>query len=161
MNSPRKKRTTKKKKTEDKKPGKGRPTKYKEEFNEIAYKVCKNDGYQDSQLAELLNISEATLNNWKNEHPDFLESVKKGKAEFDDQAVTNALKKRALGFQRSVERASREGPIQCFEEVPPDTTACIFWLKNRQPEQWRDKQHIEQSGEINIRPVIRVGSKDD
>lgn len=36
------------------------------------------------------------------------------------------------------------------KEVVPDTTAQIFWLKNRKPAQWRDKQDIEHSGGISI-----------
>lgn len=34
------------------------------------------------------------------------------------------------------------------KEVEPDTTAQIFWLKNRKPDKWRDKQDVQISGEL-------------
>lgn len=138
----------------------GRPSAYKEEYDEQAYKLCKIEGYTDKDLAEFLGVCETTINAWKDKHPSFLKSIKKGKAEYDDQAVTNALRRRAMGFKRTVEKPTKLGIVEVLEEVPPDTTACIFWLKNRQPAKWRDKQEHEHSGEVKFTPVLSPHADD-
>lgn len=138
----------------------GRPKKHKEDYNEIAYKLCKFDGYTDAQLAEFFEVSEQTINNWKEKFPKFLESLKKGKEEYDDERVSNALRRRALGFKRAVEKPTKLGVVEVYEEVPPDTAACIFWLKNRQPRKWRDKQEHELSGNVKFKPVLAIAEDD-
>lgn len=85
------------------------------------------DGLTDKQIATNLNISEDTFYEYKKKYPEFSESLKKGK-EIVDYEVENALLKTAL-----------EG----------NTTAQIFWLKNRRPSKWREKQEVQHSGNIN------------
>ena len=102
-----------------------------------------------------MGISKATLYNYKREHLDILEALKRGK-EVVDIEVENALLKRALGYQykevKTEEYDTEDGPgkrvTTTVKEVVQDTTAQIFWLKNRKPEVWRDKQNVELSGEI-------------
>ena len=73
-----------------------------------------------------------------------------------DIEVENALLKRALGYEYIEERveSGKDGnkkfikTVQVTKHVPPDTTALIFWLKNRRPKNWRDKQQLEHSGSI-------------
>ena len=113
------------------------------------------DGLTDEQIAHNMGISKATLYNYKREHLDILEALKRGK-EVVDIEVENALLKRALGYQykevKTEEYDTEDGPgkrvTTTVKEVVPDTTAQIFWLKNRKPEVWRDKQNVELSGEI-------------
>lgn len=126
----------------------GRPTKYKEEYNEQAYNYCLL-GAIDEQLAIFFDISVTTLNTWKELHPDFLASIKKGK-EIADLEVTQSLKKRASGMRLKKQVVKDGGVIEIEDEIPPDTTAMIFWLKNRQPKIWRDKQDIEHSGKLEV-----------
>nr|DAR43520.1 MAG TPA: terminase small subunit [Caudoviricetes sp.] len=90
-----------------------------------------------------MGINPATLYDWKNKHPEISEALKKGK-EIVDIQVENALLKRALGYEYMEERveiSEKDGRkvIQTTKTVPPDTTAQIFWLKNRRPDKWRDK----------------------
>lgn len=114
------------------------------------------DGLTDKQIAHNIGITEQTLNNWKRSYPSLFESLKKGK-EVIDREVENALLKRALGYQYTETRTKMykvEGQevkevTETIKEVVPDTTAQIFWLKNRKPYEWRDKKNIEHSGEIN------------
>ena len=117
------------------------------------------DGLTDKQIASNLGISEDTFYKYKKEHSEFSESLKKGK-EVVDYEVENALLKRALGYEyieTTRERFWNEAKgihemkitKEVTKQVPPDTTAQIFWLKNRKPKEWRDKQQIEHSGEIN------------
>ncbi|MEZ2795613.1 terminase [Escherichia ruysiae] len=125
-----------------------RPTKYQEAYAEQARKLCLL-GYTDDELADFFEVSEATINNWKLEYPEFLESIKKGKAVADAE-VSDRLYQRAMGFVapdidiRVIENRIVETPLEKY--YPPDTTAAIFWLKNRQKDKWRDKVDHELTG---------------
>lgn len=94
----------------------GRPSAYCAAYAELALNYCLL-GATDAELGEFFGVSEQTVNAWKVKHPQFLESIKKGKCQAD-AAVARSLHDQAL-----------EG----------NTTAQIFWLKNRQPQKWRDK----------------------
>jgi hypothetical protein len=123
----------------------GRPTEYKELYDDQARKLCAR-GFSDKELGEFFNVSEQTINAWKHAHPRFLESIKSGKEEHDTGLVENALLKRALGYEhddvdiRVVNGALVKTPIK--KMYPPDTKALEFWLKNRNPGRWRDKQIV-------------------
>lgn len=127
----------------------GRPTDYREEYNEQARKLCLL-GHTDKELAEFFGICEATLNNWKIEHPEFLESLKKGK-EVADADVAQSLYHRAIGYSHEeddIRTVSTGGGSEIvitptIKHYPPDTAAAIIWLKNRQGKKWRDKQVFE------------------
>lgn len=125
----------------------GRPTKYKEEYNELAYKFCLL-GATDERLAEFFNVDVSTINNWKIDFPDFFESIKKGK-EVADAQVAQSLFKKATGYEHdAVKIFNDQGSpmiVDYVEKFAPDTTAAIFWLKNRQPALWRDKQEVDLS----------------
>ncbi|UXN34716.1 helix-turn-helix domain-containing protein [Avibacterium paragallinarum] len=128
--------------------GRGQPTKYKPEYVTQVEKLCLL-GATDKDIANFFEVSESTLNNWKNEYPEFLESIKKGKL-LADANVADSLYKRALGYEapdvdiRVIENKIVETPL--IKHYPPDPTSAIFWLKNRQPDKWRDKQIQEISG---------------
>ena len=124
----------------------GRPSAYKKEYTEQAYNYCLL-GATDKDLALFFSVSEQTINAWKNNHPEFLESLKRGK-EQADAVIASKLFHRAKGYEHpDIVTASFQGIITDVKKVtkyyPPDTTAAIFWLKNRQPDKWRDKQEIE------------------
>ena len=103
-----------------------RPTKYNSSMLINAQKFAKV-GMTDVQMALALGVSKATFNNWKKDYPEFLDSIKKAKTG-SDEAIVNSLHKRASGF-------THDGKY-----YPPDPVSMIFWLKNRQSEDWRDKQ---------------------
>lgn len=126
----------------------GRPSKYKEEYAEQAYNYCLL-GAIDEQLASFFDVSVTTINTWKETYPDFLASIKKGK-EVADLQVTESLKKRASGMKLKKQVVKDGGIIELEDEIPPDTAAMIFWLKNRQPKIWRDKQETEHSGRVEV-----------
>lgn len=140
----------------------GRPTKYKEEYAELAYKFSLL-GAIDVQLAQLLEISESTLNNWKHEYPEFLESIKRGK-EIADVEVVEALRKRAIGYsyEETKEEDSPMGVRRTVttKEVIPDTTAQIFWLRNRQPDKWSNNP-MPDSDDLVATPVQIVVNVQD
>lgn len=133
-------------KNEVKKKSRGRKSEYREEYAEQALKLCLL-GATDKEIAEFFSVSEQTLNSWKKKFPQFLESLKKGKA-VADANVASRLYSRAIGYDaRATKFATNEGKItdkvEYTEHYPPDTTAAIFWLKNRQPGKWRDKKEVE------------------
>lgn len=124
----------------------GRPTKYKPEFDAQAAKLCKL-GATDRELADFFEVRESTLNLWKTEHPSFSESLKRGKAESDER-VEQSLYRRALGYSHDAVKIlmTKDGDVyreEYVEHYPPDTVACIFWLKNRRPDLWRDKFDVD------------------
>lgn len=119
------------------------------------------DGLTDEQLAKNMGITTATLYEWKNRFPTISETLKKGK-EVIDYEVAGALLKRALGYKyKEITREQVRDPEtgeyklqitkEVTKEVAPDVTAQIFWLKNRKPKDWRDKQEIEHSGSVENR----------
>ena len=119
-----------------------RPTKYKPEYAEQAKKLCRL-GAKDTELANFFEVDEKTIGNWKNDYPEFLLSLKDGK-EAADAEVADRLFKRATGYEHKAVKITaspdgREHVTEYVERYPPDTTAAIFWLKNRRPDLWRDK----------------------
>lgn len=113
-------------------------------------------GATDEQIADFLQISVATLNRWKESEPRFLSALKKGK-ERADAAVAKSLYQRALGYKHKAvkifadPKTGAEKQVEYVEHYPPETVACIFWLKNRRPDLWRDVKAVEHSGSIEHR----------
>ena len=100
------------------------------------------DGLTDDQIAKNIGINRDTLYRWKKAHSGISDALKRGK-EVIDRQVENALLKRALGY--TYDEVTFEGGVEVKrvrKQVVPDTTAQIFWLKNRKPEEWRDKREI-------------------
>lgn len=130
----------------------GRPTAYKKEYAEQAYKLCLL-GAIDADMAGFFGVSEQTINAWKKQHSNFLESIKKGKEQADAE-VASKLFHRATGYEHPEDDIrALNGEIvitPTIKHYPPDTTAAIFWLKNRQPSTWREKQEIDHSGSVTV-----------
>ncbi|WP_255428613.1 helix-turn-helix domain-containing protein [Sporosarcina sp. resist] len=129
------------------------------------------DGLTDEQIAGNIGISRSTLNEWKKKYSDISDTLKRGK-EVVDRQVENALLKRALGYQYNevTQEKTWSDDLGIYEmsvtkivtkEVNPDTTAQIFWLKNRKPKEWRDKQDIEHSGSMDINNPLKDLSTED
>lgn len=124
----------------------GRPTAFKKEFIEQARKLCRL-GSTDEDLADFFKVSIRTISNWKSEHAEFLQALKGGKEEADDR-VERSLYQRAIGYTSDAVKifmpAGAKAPVYAKyrEHVAPDTTAAIFWLKNRRKEDWRDRHEL-------------------
>jgi len=127
----------------------GRPSKYDKAYNEQVIKLCKL-GATDKELANFFNVSESTLNLWKLKHKAFSESLNKGKLEAD-AIIADSLFNRAKGYEHMEDKIfnnnGEEMVVPTMKHYPPDTTACIFWLKNRQKDHWRDQREV--TGNIN------------
>lgn len=133
----------------------GRPSKYRDEFVEQARKLCLL-GAKDKELASFFEVSEQTLNTWKTEHPAFLESLKAGK-ELADATIADSLYQRAKGYSHPEDDIRVVGGAivitPTIKHYPPDSTALIFWLKNRRPDLWRDKREPEEGGQSLVKAV--------
>ena len=108
-------------------------------------------GLTDEQIAKNMGIAPSTLYEWKKKSKEFSESLKKGK-EIVDFEVENALLKKALGYTITLnkQKVTKDGDVVDITEevhVPPDTTAQIFWLKNRKPNTWKDKVETDEDKE--------------
>jgi hypothetical protein len=130
----------------------GRPSSYKPEYAAQAEKLCKL-GATDIEIADFFGVERTTVWRWSQAHEEFCNALKAGK-EVADERVERSLYARALGYTHDAVKifnANGEALVVPYREhVAPDTTACIFWLKNRKPGEWRDKQDIEHSGGITV-----------
>ena len=134
----------------------GRPSKYKEEYNEIAYKLCLL-GMTNDDLAKYFEVAPSTIDKWISEIPEFSGSLKKGR-ELADSNVTDRLYQRAMGYEHVEDKIFVNNGetiiVPTIKHYPPDPVSAIFWLKNRQRLKWRDKipEAIEEAKDAE--PVI-------
>ena len=126
---------------EPRKETRGRKSSYEPKFARMAEAHCKL-GATDAELGELFRVSTVTIWHWSNKHPEFNAALRQGKHAWDAR-VERSLAQRAIGYAVDTEevKVDKDGNIIRYnlrKYFAPDTTACIFWLKNRQPERWRD-----------------------
>jgi hypothetical protein len=124
-----------------------------------AKKLCEY-GLTDDELADFFGVATRTIYRWQAQHEEFCQSLKVGKAA-PDERVERSLYHKAVGYTFESEKIfNYQGEIvrtKCIEHVPPDTTAAIFWLKNRRKEEWRDRQEVTGAdGAPLMQPVINV-----
>lgn len=127
-------------------------------------------GYTDIEMADIMGISERSFNYWKERYPEFLQSIKEGKR-IPDEKVIQSLYKNATGYNYKAKKpmvvsdGGGEGShveiVEYTEHVPAQTTAQIFWAKNRMPDKWRDRQDIEHSGGITETKKIDLSNLSD
>jgi hypothetical protein len=142
--------------------GRGRPSKYRAEYATQAHKICLLLGATDAELAGVFGVDERTINRWKDDHPDFCQSISRGKV-IADADVAERMYRRALGYEHDAVKifmpAGAYEPVYApyTEHYPPDTAAASLWLRNRQPGKWRDKHEHEHSGSLTLEQLV-VGS---
>lgn len=146
---------------------KGKYAKWLEPEGLLLLEGWARDGLTDEQIAHNMGVTAKTLYEWKKSHGEICEALKKGK-EVVDLQVENALLKRALGYEyteQRIEVSEKDGKkvTQTIKHVVPDTTAQIFWLKNRRADKWRDKVADTGSGatENNLLDEIAAGAQED
>lgn len=139
----------------------GRRTKYRERYANIAYSFCLL-GADDKFVASAFGVNVSTIYRWRAKYPDFANRMQMGK-NIADAEVAAALFKLATGFYHSeltywvfTNKKGTETAILIKEVVkyhPPNPLAMIFWLKNRQPELWRDKPEGKQPEDEKPKPL--------
>lgn len=122
--------------------------KYKPEYDKLVYNYCKL-GANDKELAGFFGVCEATINNWKNNHETFLESLKKGKDEYDVKKVEASLLNRALGYnwEEVKEESGTNGnkTTTTTKHIPADPASIFFYLRNRNRDRWSNSPSIDDS----------------
>lgn len=111
---------------------------YRADHAEQARKLCLLLGATDEELARFFDVPVETLRRWLAEVPAFATAVKAGRA-LADAEVADRLYRRAIGYSHDAVRVFADRTVDYVEHYPADTTACIFWLKSRQPAKWHDR----------------------
>lgn len=130
--------------------GRGRPSDYKPEYAKQAEKLAQL-GATDQEVASFFDVDVRTVYRWKHDHDDFCHALKVGK-EIADDRVERSLYQKAIGYEQQEVKifmpANAEEPVYApfVAKISPDTTAAIFWLKNRRSQEWRDKRETELTG---------------
>lgn len=138
----------------------GRPSLYKPEFAEQAKKLCVL-GATDQEVADFFEIDVRTVYRWKHDHDEFCQALKAGK-DVADERVERSLYQRAIGYEQDEVKIFMPGgadqPVYApfRAKISPDTTACIFWLKNRRRGEWREKIEHELAGKDGGPIVQRI-----
>ena len=137
---------------EGKKHSGGRPTKYDASVHVPWGRSLAKRGCTDEEMAEAFGVGVRTIYAWKGAHPEFQQALKETKSK-TDEGVAESLYARACGLTKRTTRKVREvidangNKVKLTEiteeTLPPDTTAMIYWLKNRQPELWRDRPAVD------------------
>lgn len=121
-------------------------TLYKPEYVEQAKKLAAL-GATDVQIADFFSVALRTLNNWKRKEDDLVAALKDGKDQYDTSMVEASLRDRAVGYSHTaVDIRAVNGEIvktEYTKHYPPDPTAAIFWLKNRNRARWKDKHDVD------------------
>lgn len=142
----------------------GRPTKYQDDYPDQVRRLCLL-GCTDEEIAEFFGVVVATIYNWYNEHPEFLEARDRGKTKADGR-VAEKLYHRALGYSHKAVKIfmpSDGVPVYAdyIEHFPPDTQAARWWLSNRQPKKWKDRQAPSGDDEGGANDIVISGGLPD
>lgn len=121
----------------------GRPTDFREEYVAQAEKLCAI-GATDAEIADFFDVDVRTIYRWKASNDAFCQAIKAGK-EIADDRVERSLYQKAIGYEQEEVKifmpAGADKPVYApfTAKIAPDTTAAIFWLKNRRRADWMDK----------------------
>ncbi len=137
-----------------------RPEKWKDEFLAVAKGACEL-GATDQELADMLKVSVRTIYNWRASKPEFANALIVGK-EIADERVERSLYQRAIGYEQEEVKifmpSGAVGPVYApfRAKIAADTTAAIFWLKNRRSQEWRDRHLLGSDPENPLPEGFRV-----
>ena len=130
----------------------GRPTKLTKEIKR-QIEILAKKGFTDAEMADVVGVTEQTVNSWKIKDTSFFESLKDWKL-IADSDVEKSLYQRATGYEHSEDKIFNDNGepliVPTIKRYPPDTTAGIFWLKNRKPKEWRDKTEVDQNTKMTV-----------
>lgn len=136
-------------------------TRYKESFAETARLLCRG-GAIDADLATAFNVDTRTIDRWKTAHPEFAAALDAGKP-VADEMVQRSLFERACGYEHRAQKFfvidGKVVTVDYIERYAPDTGACAFWLKNRDPKNWRDKHELDVPGLGDLADALEAATR--
>jgi len=129
----------------------GQPAVFPDDAVDRGYRLALL-GLTHTEMAVAFGVGESTISSWLTHHPEFRAAVFAGR-EMADGEVVRALYKKAVGYEYDEEQVTvRKGKVirsTVTKQIPPDTTACIYWLNNRtrrQRHSWNNSQKMEITG---------------
>ena len=143
----------------------GRPSVYMPEYAEQATKLAAL-GATDIEVADFFDVDVRTIYRWKHDHDEFCQALNVGKAKADERVV-NSLYQKAVGYEQDEVKifmpANADEPVYApfRAKIAPDTTAAIFWLKNRKPAEWRDKTEVDQNVSGDLEIIVTIGGNEN
>ncbi len=143
----------------------GRPSSYKPEFAKQVQHLAQL-GATDQEVADFFDVDVRTIYRWKHDHDEFCQALKAGKDVADDR-VERSLYQKAIGYEQEEVKifmpSGAEVPVYApfRAKVAADTTAAIFWLKNRRRNQWCDKQDVNVNHRLTPEATEWLGIKQD
>lgn len=128
---------------------------FNEKIKETFLRLLK-EGKTEDQVAEIVGVSRRTLCNWKGKHPELLHAVREARLAADE-LIEASLFSRALGYSHAEVKVfcNKDGEVTTHEverHYPPDTLAAMFWLRNRQPERWKEKSE----GDVTVNNTVNA-----
>ena len=130
----------------------GRPSGYKPAYAELARRMVRAGATRET-LWTTFGIGHETFSQWCQRYPEFKAAIKEERWVADEQ-VAAALFKKATGYTRKVVKAMQHNGVPVLaeyeEQVAPDTAAAFIWLKNRQPEIWKDRHEVQMEGQVQV-----------
>jgi hypothetical protein len=138
----------------------GRPTKYRPDYARMAFEIIRESGFVISKLCKVFAVSKATIYNWMDDYPEFLDSLGRGRDHYEGLVIHRSLVRRATGYrytETTQEPSIDEGgglvtTKKIRKTMPPDVSAIKHWQVNRDPDHWKDKKHV--SGDLTISKAI-------
>lgn len=144
----------------------GRPTEYRKDMPERAYELMRDCGLTEKRLATAFGVHVDTIAEWKRVYPEFAKAIREGRRDHDSREIETSLARSAKGYNYNEVKHEYECDTQAGtarlkattrirKHVPANVAAASFWLKNRAPKEWRDKQEVEMRVAVTHEEALR------
>lgn len=143
----------------------GRNDSFHPYYIEFVNRICASTGADNVALTKIFGVTEPTLYNWMRKYPAFKEAIQEGKDFYNIYVAEKRLQKRVEGYsyyeEHVYETLDKDGvkhklKKRIKKQIPPDTTAIIFFLTNRMGHRWQHVRNIEKNVTVNKTNVVKL-----